>query len=156
MTMPEDEPQTFKLFVRWLFVGTEESLCEDPDDAVRAWGFGDKIGCPSFQNSAMLDIIKCHETFCITSRTLRLAYDNSFPGSKLRQCAIAQLRWDARTGGLAHHRDEFISWAEGMEDIGLDFMKSYLDTDQNMIKDPAEDTRPYMVGQIENEDTGSG
>ena len=83
VTLPEDEPDAFALFVRWLYVGkigcmpvaTQVGLNKTyyavSKTLVQACIFGDKLGCLTFQDLAMLELIKHHTEGLMRAEVIR-------------------------------------------------------------------------------------
>ncbi|KAL9032508.1 MAG: hypothetical protein Q9180_006459 [Flavoplaca navasiana] len=94
VSLVEDDPDAFKLFVQWLYSG-ELALGELasyskslPRVACLAWALGDKLQCPVFQDRAMLQLLAYHKREYLVEDTVWLIYNVSPPGSKLRSFAV--------------------------------------------------------------------
>ena len=140
ITLHEDDPKTVKSFVQCLSVG-EDIMYRDSDQFIKAWGFGDKIRCPGFQDFATTGLI---ESASMGHNTLRLAYQNSATGSKLRRYAIEQLRFLAYDAALADQKKLYVSVASAVEDIALDFLRSSLSVGDRDLGDPDDNRHIYM------------
>ena len=115
---------------------------------IRAWIFGDKIGCPGFQNWAITQLLKLmRDDNVIESRTLRLVYEQRFSGSKLRVLAIDQLRWVLRRGGLPRKEDypEYLTLAREFDAFGIDYLKTCLFVRDYHLNNPSEHPEKYML-----------
>lgn len=153
--MPEDDPNVFRRWVQWLFVG--RITCEivsvgDIDDVlVKAWLLGNKLGCRVFQDVVMMELLACHspkvETPLIGPSTLRAAYEGSAYGTKLRQWALDFFLFLIRQTG-----DDVPSallrnavWASetvDIEDFSRDFMEASMEL--SLRGNPV---NPYTKGQ---------
>ncbi|KAL8930670.1 MAG: hypothetical protein Q9208_000541 [Pyrenodesmia sp. 3 TL-2023] len=92
--LKEDNPDTFGFFVQWLYIWTCSSDQKGPYRisskihpmvSLRAWMLGDKLGCPRFQDYALLhlwDSLSKKRIF--VSSIIRPAYGGTPPASKLR------------------------------------------------------------------------
>ncbi|KAL8864393.1 MAG: hypothetical protein Q9198_009892 [Flavoplaca austrocitrina] len=89
----EDSPEAFNLFVYWLYTGdlTPGKLTSDVKRFARiaclAWALGDKLQCPVFQDRAMLQLLAFHKHAWLMEDAIRLIYNVSPSGSKLRSFA---------------------------------------------------------------------
>lgn len=156
ITLPEDDPGAFEVFIHWLYVGIYDSddvVVWAPKSSTNAWVLGDKLGCPVFQDLAMDRLIDHHKNVKILAETLRLAYPKSTPGSKLRQYALDQFRWDMKWKCPLENVEEQISIIQGIEDIGLDFVRSHMTITPTAFKDPSERKNCYLIG---NQDVDRG
>ena len=128
----EDDPGAVMTFVEWLYGSLDRSLKpNDIDTFVMAWQFGDKIGCPDFQNSAMsclIDALSCSE-YTIQASTLRLAFRNPGADSKLSQLVVECFRWQHDKNLLTERIDELISVVEEVPEIAQYLCKSFFTTE---------------------------
>ena len=131
VTMPDDDPNAFRLWVQWLFAGT---IARTPSDALaKAWIIGDKIGCPVFQNITMIGLLGCRSPnradSLVEPSTLRVAYGGSTPGSKLRRWALDFFIFETRKnqdGGVSTVQRNlgWISETKDIEDLSQDYMEA--------------------------------
>ena len=134
--MPDDDPNVFRLWVQWLFVGqiTCEILCieEINNILVKGWILGDKLGCHIFQDIVMLELLACHSPYwgndSIEPSTLRAAYEGSGPGSMLRKWAIDFFLFETRMQrcGKVSALQRNILWVSETKDIE-DFSQDYME-----------------------------
>lgn len=54
--LPEADPDLFELFTYWMYTGTLPALSEYVPHHLKARILVDKLGCPVFQNCAMLEL----------------------------------------------------------------------------------------------------
>ncbi|KAL8809910.1 MAG: hypothetical protein Q9200_003011 [Gallowayella weberi] len=106
----EDDARAFELFVQWLYTGkasmtwgekSEEYELnskvigqEIPDFASVVWALGDKLACPAFQDHAMILIVGRFQHELLDKGIVRLFYQVSSSGSRLRKLAVDQFLWD--------------------------------------------------------------
>lgn len=93
--MPEDSPEAFALFARWIY---SEDIEHDPvqdqssalSSIIDAWIFGDKIMAPGFQNELMLCLAHFWKPTMIVPKPITLIsiYDRTSKGSPLRKWII--------------------------------------------------------------------
>ena len=152
LTMPDNDPKVFRLWVQWLYVG--EYTCqilrvEDVNNVlVKAWILGDKLGCLIFQDVVMMELLACHSPFCgvdlIEPSTLRAAYEGSAPGSMLRKWALDFFLFE--TGKKECEKASVMQrnrlWFEGAKDIE-DFAQDYMEARLNCTLE-GEPGNPYM------------
>ena len=171
ITLPEDSPYGFALFVRWLYVGrisgdifgregeafksdvlgTPGNTSDDDADLpvaqmhLQACILGDKLGCLSFRDLAVLELIEYHSQRAIREEEIRYVFDHSAQGSKLRQYMIDQLRWDLQEGHLSDYTCEFLSDARFAEDFGPVFLETSLKADGAAINPERQQERYLEV-----------
>ncbi len=98
VSLVEDHPDAFQLFVQWLYSGEIACDLDDEDDLPNvlclAWALGDKLQCPVFQDRAMVQLLAYFKYKWITVDTMRLIYNISPSGSKLRSFAADDVFYD--------------------------------------------------------------
>ena len=148
IALHNDYPEVFKFFVRWLYCGDDVgSTDSQPIYDIESWIFGDKVQCHGFQNFMMSRLLHYHYRHSIVPFTLRLAYEKSTAGSKLRQCVLDQFRWDCANEKGPHEVEEcWVSLITEVADFGADFMRSYLGCREDKLRIPASHSTSYMVG----------
>ncbi|KAL8635283.1 MAG: hypothetical protein Q9226_009370, partial [Calogaya cf. arnoldii] len=91
----EDDPGAFALFVQWLYTGKcEVKFDKTPSIACLAWALGDKLHCPTFQDRAICRLIAYNQEYPLREDAMRLIYNVSPPGSRLRMFAVDSVCWD--------------------------------------------------------------
>ena len=148
IALPEDNGNAFALFVHWVYYGGD-SL----DDVVlwsstvftRAWVLGDKLGRPTFQDLMMLCLVEMHREQPMDSEILYHAYCLSPAGSRLRQYALDEFRWDSSAGHCSDWADKAMSLTEDLEDLGRDYMQSHMAVSQENFKKPSERKEQYLI-----------
>ncbi|KAL8702548.1 MAG: hypothetical protein Q9201_004289 [Fulgogasparrea decipioides] len=89
----DDDPAAFRLFLRWLFAWmlidsetypTKITQGSDPAMGVHAWVLGDKLGVPQFQDYVLAHLWYSNIEATNIVDVVRLAYENTSTGSKLR------------------------------------------------------------------------
>ena len=127
MLLPEDDPAAFELFVQWLYIGeTGKDSTDHILTHVRAWTLGDKLGCPVFQDRAMLKLLQFHSgkrATTIGPQTLQLAYEGSAANSKLRAWALQQFRCEVQRDNLGQMAEEWASITKTVVDFGSDYVR---------------------------------
>ena len=104
VTLPEEDPDIFRIFVQWLYRGGALSesdsmgVCGD-EDYIRTWALGDELGCSKLQDTAMLQIITFQVELLRTEPTeINLIHELTAPGSLLRKFAFDQFSWNSKQG----------------------------------------------------------
>ena len=155
IALPEDSPEAFSLFARWLYVGKIGCVPFTHHDGIiyriyalsktllQACILGDKLGCLIFRDLAVLEVIRHHSEEIIRVEEIRYIFDHSAQGSKLRQYMIDQLRWDLQEGFLSDDACEFLSDARFVEDVGPIFLETSLKADGAAI-DPQRQKGRYL------------
>ena len=127
MVLPEDDPAAFELFVQWLYIGeTGKDSVDHISTHVRAWTLGDKLGCPVFQDRAMLKLLHFHagdDAMIIEPQTLQLAYEGSAANSKLRTWALQQFLCEVQRNNLSKMAEEWASVTKTVVDFASDYVR---------------------------------
>lgn len=179
VSLPEENTDAFALFIRWLYVGEicgnmvgsedqatgDETLETGSDPSIdstsyartkiylKAYILGDKLGCLIFLDLAMLELIKDHKSDVLRAETMRVVFEQSAPGSKLRQFAIDQFRFELVRGRLWEGAAAFVAAAKIAEDFALDFLKVCVEAAGGDAIDPQTHKGRYMeVLQVTEED----
>lgn len=154
IALPEDSPDAFSLFARWLYVGKigSVSVALNVDRIeqsivilmalVKACVLGDKLGCLIFRDLAMLGLFQYHSEELIEEEEIRYVFDHSAQGSKLRQFTIDQLRWDLQQDYIEDACCHF-SVSRFAEDFGPIFLETTLKANGAAI-DPLEQKHRYL------------
>ena len=159
VTMPDEDPNVFRVWVQWLFVGhiiCEIVRVEDVNNVlVKGWMLGDKLGCRIFQNIVMTRLLASHSSnwadHLIEPSTLRAAYEGSAPGSMLRKWAIDFFLFETSNNEdgrvSAVQRDSFwISETKDIEDFSQDYLEaSVARSAEDKPENPYIRARQYLV-----------
>lgn len=140
MTMPEDSPRAFRLFVQWLYVG--DIMVNDIDDWLEAWVLGDKLGNIAFRDCAMTKLINGHTYSAIQPETVSTAYRKSVSGSNIRKWALAQLLFDSRSGYIPV--SGWIPLVETENEIAVDIAKLVIGNSGDEYDNPHDHLYSYL------------
>lgn len=122
----EDDPGAFTLFVQWLYTGKcEIEFDKTPSIACLAWALGDKLHCPTFQDRAMCRLIAYYEDSPLHENTMRLIYNVSPPGSRLRMFAVDSVCWDRMEN--KHLQQIGAAGVMAVEDFNRDLLERLLE-----------------------------
>lgn len=138
----EDDPGAFTLFVQWLYTGEYDIKFDNtPSIACLAWALGDKLQCPTFQDYAMCRLIAYYEEHILNEDAMRLIYNVSPPGSRLRMFAVDTICWDR----MENKKLQQIGAAGVMsvEDSNRDLLERLLEYG-NKVEDPGYHRSRYM------------
>ncbi|KAL9101782.1 MAG: hypothetical protein Q9163_003001 [Psora crenata] len=141
VTLSEDEPEVFQLYVQWLYVGRFEYR-KDPPHALRsaqAWVLGDKLQCEAFRDHAMVQLIRFHRDVAepnfplgkpprknvLDTSTLHCAYENSLPGSNLRAWALDCFVRQSVEYRLVHDAKKWGELAQTLDDFAADLAHAF-------------------------------
>lgn len=156
ITLPEDDPVIFELFIRWLYIGDlnkKETVVDwEVERLTKAWILGDKLGSADFQDYAMLRLIHYHKYKPMAAAIVRLAYIGSASGSKLRQYVIDALRSDVADERVGEQADGLLSAARETCDIGLDYIRACFNKDGHIALNPSKMIELYLIGEAKTED----
>lgn len=165
--LPEDDTDAFALFIRWLYIGETaaiDCICgydyNEPHRCpaasvqtyVQAWILGDKLGCPIFKDIAMLGLVRTYYPELINTKTVRIAYEKSAPGSKLRKCLLDLVRYEAWAGAFETDAVEWMSFARHCVDFGKDLMRAMFETGEKEVKHPFKQKAKYLEVLKTNDD----
>ncbi|KAK4544933.1 hypothetical protein LTR36_003838 [Oleoguttula mirabilis] len=92
LRVPDDSLDVWQVFLYWLFrveiptasMTACETTLEYHELLVRCWVHGDKYGVAGFQDQIMVGILQFLESSASSLRVVKLAFDNTAPGSRLR------------------------------------------------------------------------
>ena len=106
LRFPEDDAEAWKVLLHFVIRGTLPTIPHsDGGDHmslqfVRCWCLGDKYCVPAFQDLTMVELLKYCESKAPLVGTIKDAFDNTPPGSRLRilmaECAVESFydrRW---------------------------------------------------------------
>lgn len=144
MTMPEDNPEAFRVFVQWLYIG--DIKIDDVDTWLEAWVLGDKIGNTVFRDCAMTKLVNDHVSHLIDPDTVAFAYRESVRGSKLRKWALDEslvqsIQEDLYSEGYA---EDWVSVVETDTDFAIDFAKATISAGHGEVEDPRARLDAYL------------
>ena len=93
VTLPEDEPDTFATFLRWLYSDTiDVSEQKNPfTRVVRLWVLADRLQIPTLKNKAMRLIPAAYQRqnlWSMTTATVNWLYSNTTAGSPMRRVFV--------------------------------------------------------------------
>ncbi|KAI9808907.1 MAG: hypothetical protein M1827_007132 [Pycnora praestabilis] len=86
VTLPDDSPEIFELFVTYLYTSTFTNPEPKNIWTEKAWVLGDKLGCTGFKDEAMRRLWEEYEDEAnVAPPAVRYAYENTYEGSALRR-----------------------------------------------------------------------
>ncbi|KAI4254860.1 MAG: hypothetical protein L6R42_007013 [Xanthoria sp. 1 TBL-2021] len=136
----EDDPGAFTHFVLWLYTGKFETELDGLfGNTCLAWALGDKLQCPTCQDRAMCHLLVQYKKGYFDEDTMRLIYNVSPPGSKLRSFAVDQVCWDRSIDEQTIGAAAVVS----VEDFDKDLLERLLPYD-NEAEDPHLQGSRYM------------
>ena len=141
--MPEDNPEAFRVFVQWLYIGDIE--IGDVDVWLEAWVLGDKIGNTVFRDCAMTKLVSDHSGLQIDPKTVAFAYRKSVRGSRLRKWALDEFLLDWSQELLYECAEDWVSVMETDSEFAADVAKSTISAAGNGFEDP----RDYLDAYLE-------
>lgn len=115
VSLPDDDPEIFALYVHWLYYGTLPVCCDEPGlpgnaeylALVKAYILGDKILDYSFQNAAIEAMVeKSHSTaqdgkrWYPVGEVIEFAYDHTNPSDLLRELLVDMYASYGKSGWL--------------------------------------------------------
>lgn len=104
ITLPEEEPDIFRLFQGWLY--TRELPKDDRKALIKLWCFGDRRAVPLLQNQAIDTIREVNnERRTEPTNMVRYVFNNTTPDAPLRHFLIVSFA--ARCKGHT-----FMKWSE--------------------------------------------
>ena len=158
VTMPDDDPNVFRVWVQWLLVGytnSETIPYEEVNNVlVKAWILGDKLGCHIFQDfimTGLLVVLGSDYWTEIKPSTFRAAYEGSAPGSMLRKWAVDLFLFETRNkeGGKVSALQRNSLWFSEVKDVegfSQDYMEASMKCSlESGPEDPCDMESRYMV-----------
>ena len=125
ITLPEDNPVVFETFVHWIYIGNMNPGSRiDVPMYIGAWTLGDKLGCPAFQDYAMLQLLFLHEDAFVEPKTVQLAYEGSMAGSRLRKWALQEFTMGIIKKKYVETAEEWACVAKATVDFGYDYVQA--------------------------------
>lgn len=128
----EDYPVVFRFFVEWLYIwafnnGRNPRLASEagPFLGARAWILGDKLGCPWFQDFALVTLSRGLRTKPGELAPLtRMAYANTPPKSRLRRFLSGMiLNCVTRSKAPFNEHNRLLSLIDEVAEVAKDFAK---------------------------------
>ena len=146
ITLPEDNPDIFKCFVEWLYVSGDEFDRLHSDSVVCLWTLGDRLGCPLMQDGAICNLASHYRYDYIEEDTLKLIYEASAPGSKLRRFAVDQCLFHVRKSGPAQRQDgsSYMRFMKDNEDFAHQLAEATILRGSEKPNNPSRDKSPYL------------
>ncbi|KAI4285446.1 MAG: hypothetical protein L6R38_000610 [Xanthoria sp. 2 TBL-2021] len=141
LNLPEDDPEAFRFFLRWLFAWIlskpgdyPKTVSRDATSYVylRAWVLGDKLNCPRFQDFAYVHLRRAQP---MVTDLMSEIHRKTPEGSKLRQWMIYTI-----AGWIKE--DSFKS--ENVQDTWTKFMTDYEDVAADIVKFQIHNTKRTM------------
>ncbi len=120
VTLSEEDPDIFRYFVEWLYVGYgNQGVHFEPNLIVCLWIMGDRLGCPLMQDDAMRNLVHYDYDSHIEKATLKQIYEGSAPGSKIRQFAVDRCLFDIRQRCPVHqeYKCPYLDFVKDNEDF---------------------------------------
>ena len=146
ITLPEENPRIFQVFVAWLYVGNNQIVTNTPDFFVSMWALGDRLGCPLIQDDAMCGLVALHRHCHLDEVTLKQIYELSAPESKIRRFAVDKCLFDIRQDNPEWHENKcsYFRFAEDNEDFAQQLAVATILLGSGNPKDPRNDKSPYL------------
>ncbi|KAI9673910.1 MAG: hypothetical protein M1817_002116 [Caeruleum heppii] len=136
VSLPDDLPEAFELFVQWLYTNTFDFKPSRALHLEHIWVLGDKLGSPGFKDQAML---QCFVTYLDAPKPplphpgmVNYVYKNTGLGAKLRRffADLVSDRLNEITIKDPAWRDIF---GGGLGDFVVDVMERFTTTDRTKI-----------------------
>ena len=149
ISLPEDNPKTFELFIQWLYAGEIDTSATNSEPYVKAWILGDKLKCLTFRDHAMLQIIHCHKggeypEQPLSPQNLLLAYNGTKAESKLRQWALDQFKFNSSKGSLSGRSEGWAPVLEEVRDLEQETTRALMRSSGQGIRNPYGQGAKYL------------
>ncbi len=136
MTLQDENPNIFRLFVQWLYVGDVGDFnINDMEDWLEAWIFG-------FRDCATTRLINHHRGHSLRGSTVATAYRKSVSGSKLRKWALDEFRWQQSVGDLHADVGDWVPVVEIETDFTTDVTRAMIWRDD--VWEPSDRLNRYL------------
>ena len=123
ISLPEDNPAAFENFVQWIYIGKMSPGSHVPT-YIEAWTLGDKLGCPAFQDCAILQLLYLHQDAYVEPKTVQLAYEGSMACSRLRKWALQEFSVGIGSKEYVEMAEEWAYVARSTVDFGYDYVQA--------------------------------
>ena len=149
LMLPDDDLRVFEHFIQLQCLSNRID-CPNSTvwccvrDQIRTWILADKIGCPILQNAVTVHLIEDLHGGLINEVNLKMMYDESAPGSKLRQLAVDQILYDAKCGQLEDREQLYVDLAGIIQEFAKDITKTCLRMVSGDFKDPTTQREKYL------------
>ena len=153
--LPEDDPIAFEMWATWLSSGK----CKDSFEYssyekayVRAWILADKLACPAFKDHVMSQFLEWFDDDGdLWLDMIKLVYEVSSPGSKLRRLFVDSFVWDKLNGYLTNDAngsptndaDEIITLLRELPEFSEDVVRREVEAGIGVIESPFEKKDQY-------------
>ena len=115
LTLPDNDPDVFQLFVQWLYLGHFKIGGLWNIRYVNAWILGEQLACGKFKDHVMLQLIGYSDWGLRFDNSLvKLVYEGTTPGSKLRAWTVAHF---VETSISEDKKLEGHDWAKTMKEL---------------------------------------
>ena len=144
--LPEDDPIAFEMWATWLSSGK----CKDSFEYqscnyayVRAWILADKLACPAFKDHVMSQCLDWFDSDVLWLGMIKVAYEVSSPGSKLRRLFVDWFVWDKLNGDLTEDADGIIKFLRELPEFSEDVVRREVKAGRGIIQSPLEKQDQY-------------
>lgn len=149
VTLRDDDPSAFRLFVLWLYKGQLlESQKANPVDMLiaKAWIMGDKLGAPGCQNYIMKVIATedCWSQGLLTdTETIIYIYNNTTVGSPLRMVVVDMILyvWE----NIEQSGEAWKALVSGGGDFIVDLLRALKEYWEPLEDGPPKDQSKYLM-----------
>lgn len=148
VTLKEEDPSAFELFVLWLYKG--QILNSKKPEAldvviVKAWVMGDKLGAPDFQDCTMraLVIAGGSQDLLTDTEAIGYIYNNTAVGSPLRMVTVDTIVfvWE----NIDQRPEAWKSLVSGGGDLIVDLLMAFKEHWEPLDNGPANNPRKYLL-----------
>ena len=125
LTLPDNDPNVFELFVQWLYLGHFKIGGFDNETYIKVWILGEQLACKEFKDHVILQLIAYSDWgLNFDKHLVKLVYEGTASGSKLRAWTVAHfietsISKDKELGGY-HWEDRKIrgqDWAKTVKEL---------------------------------------
>ncbi|KAL6714600.1 hypothetical protein ACLMJK_008025 [Lecanora helva] len=154
VTLSEDDPDAFEMFVQWLLIGggaIETSKMTSSHRYLQAWILGQKLKCPVFQDYVMLHLLKYHKDPIAEPRdpfspeSLEKVCKETVSGSRLRDWAIHQFLYDSIKRPIYYTAGEWARVIHASHDIEKDVLDSLMNLGPAAAEAPCQQSSKYLM-----------
>ena len=142
--LPEDDPDIFKYFVKWLYVGYKPNF--PPNFFVPLWALGDRLSCPLMQDDVMSGLVGYYVEPHLKDVTLKQIYELSAPRSKIRRFAVDKCLLDVKRNCPDRHGDgcPFSRFVKDNKDFARQLLETFILLGNDDPNVPSRDKSPYL------------
>ena len=136
--------------MQWLFIGLfklkSTGTGDRANELIQAWILGDKIGCPTFQDSSMRLLLQRPYVIVLADHALiKGVYDTTPASSKLRQLLVALFLFVSMDDGYSLLKSILPEDMGGLQEFATDVVKEVSEEGRAVGCLPSSNSARYLL-----------